>query len=127
MIEAHGNVLKFEGKVENVHYGASYEGVDMFAEVGLLTRNVKIHGEMEECDGSDDNGECDDLEKDSFGGHTQTLQGFKSYKIENVQFFNMGQKSVMGKYPVHFHLALDTEREGKRSYIKNNAIHHSFR
>ena len=36
----------FQMKYE--HFGGSYEGVDMFAEVVMINRNVKIYGEMED-------------------------------------------------------------------------------
>ena len=124
VISAEGTTLKFYGKVENVHYGDSYEGIDMYAEIGLLTRNIKIHGEMEsDCDGVF----CDKEDYDKFGGHTKAVNGFKSYNIEGVELFHMGQEGILGRYPIHFHMAYDTMRDGKRSYIKNNAIHHTFR
>ena len=37
-----GNKISFSGEVKYPHYGEIYEGVDMRAEVGLLTRSVKI-------------------------------------------------------------------------------------
>ena len=43
------------------HFGEIYKTVDMRAEVGLLTRNIKIHGRM-----SDAN--------DTYGGHIKAFQ-----------------------------------------------------
>jgi len=45
------------------------DGVDLRAEVGLLSRNIRIHGEMEEsC--YDDN-MCQYFAYDTFGAHIQ--------------------------------------------------------
>jgi len=47
------------------------DGVGFSAEVALLSRNIRIHGEMEEsC--YDDN-LCDYFSYDTFGGHIQVL------------------------------------------------------
>ena len=44
------------------HYGKIYKDVDMRAEVGLLSRNIKIHGHVND-------------ENDSFGGHIKAFYG----------------------------------------------------
>ena len=41
-----GNTLSFSGEVRFDHFGEIYEGVDMRAEVGLITRKVVIRGEV---------------------------------------------------------------------------------
>ena len=43
-------------------------------------------------------------------------------RIENVELFNVGQASKLGRYPIHFHMAGNVSN----SYIRNCAIHHSF-
>ena len=59
------------------HYGKIYKDVDMRAEVGLLSRNIKIHGHVND-------------ENDSFGGHIKAFYGTTyfiiiSYSIENEE------------------------------------------
>ena len=43
------------------HYGEIYKTVDMRGEVGLITRNIKIHGQMKD-------------ENDTYGGHIKAFQ-----------------------------------------------------
>ena len=98
-------------------------------------RNVKIHGEMEnECyqvNGANPNGCNDDIHFDNFGGHIKTVAGFESFNIQSAEIYHMGQMMILGRYPIHFHLALDTTREWRSeiigSFVRNNAIHHTFR
>lgn len=53
--------------------GEAVDGVDMRAEVGLLSRNIQIRGEMEpQCYGSE---ACKFFSFDTFGGHLKVGQG----------------------------------------------------
>jgi hypothetical protein len=85
------------------------ETIDLSAEVGLLTRNVKIQGDASS-------------ELDSWGGHTMMAFG-GIYRLENAEFFSMGQQGELSRYPIHFHVSQDW---GKLCYAKHNSIHHSF-
>ena len=49
------------------HFGEVDSGVDMRAEVGLLSRNVVIRGEMESACYPPN--PCDEVDYDTFGGH----------------------------------------------------------
>ena len=51
----------------------------------------------------------------------------RSYNIENAELYHLGQTTNLGRYPIHFHLALDTVRDGVKQVIRGNAIHHTFR
>ena len=96
----------------------------MRAEVGLLTRNILIRGEMgDECE-PDELNDCEDLDFDHFGGHTKAIQGFKAYNIIGAEVTAMGQMTVLGSYPIHFHMCGDT---GTNPTIAQNSIHHCFR
>ncbi|CAE8614080.1 unnamed protein product [Polarella glacialis] len=86
------------------------EYIDLSAEVGLLSRNVKIQGEEYF------------TEKDMWGGHTMVAFG-GVYRIENAEFYRMGQTGEMSRYPIHFHVSQDY---GAQCYAKHNSIHHSF-
>jgi hypothetical protein len=35
----------------------------------------------------------------------------------------MGQKAIMGRYPIHWHLVTD---QAQGQYVRNSSIHHSF-
>jgi len=104
------------------HWGETTDGVNMGAEVGLLNRNVRIHGRMEEaCYGEN---KCNRFNFDTFGGQIKVLANFQAAKISNAEIFHMGQNSVLGAYPVHFHMCGDVD--DKPAVVSNNAIHHTF-
>lgn len=114
------------GKAQFLHVGEIMDGIDMRAEVGMLTRNIVIEGEMEDsCYG--DNW-CQFFKHDTFGGHLKILKNFTSVHLSNVELVHMGQQ-VMGSYPVHFHLCGDVDKLGGYSsptYVDSIAIHHCF-
>lgn len=57
------------GKPQYLHTGEEIDGVDMRAEVGLLTRNIVVMGEMEDKCYPYSNHICDFFDFDTFGGH----------------------------------------------------------
>lgn len=59
------------GRAQFVHMGEEVDGVDMRAEVGLLTRNVLLRGEVQpDCYGNDI---CKFFDFDTFGGHLKVF------------------------------------------------------
>ena len=116
------------GELKYDHYADTYETIEMRAEVGLLTRNVLIHGAMGEKCLDVDSAACQAVGFDNFGGHTKALRGFKAYNIEGAELTNMGQMSVLGSYPIHFHMCHNTTENGQEHpLIQSNSIHHCFR
>uniref|UniRef100_A0A672UUK9 G8 domain-containing protein n=1 Tax=Strigops habroptila TaxID=2489341 RepID=A0A672UUK9_STRHB len=123
-------VTAFSGWIKGsplyLHIGEVIDGVDMRAEVGLLTRNILIQGEMEDsCYGQN---QCQFFSFDTFGGHIKILRNFSSVHLSGVELKNMGQQ-ILGSYPVHFHLAEDVDERGgyeRPTYLDNLAIHHCF-
>ena len=95
---------------DSIKYSNSYRDffVDERAEVGLLTRNLKIQGDAAS-------------ESTGFGGHCMIMVGSIG-RISGVELFRMGQKGKLGRYPWHWHIAGDVPGQ----YIKNCAIHKSF-
>ncbi|NXJ73451.1 TMEM2 hyaluronidase, partial [Trogon melanurus] len=124
--ECKSNQVKIDGSPLYLHVGEVIDGVDMRAEVGLLTRNILIQGEMEDsCYGQ--NG-CQFFSFDTFGGHIKILKNFSSVHMSGVELKNMGQQ-ILGSYPVHFHLAEDVDERGgyeRPTYLDNLSIHHCF-
>uniref|UniRef100_A0A8C2JJR7 Cell migration inducing hyaluronidase 1 n=1 Tax=Cyprinus carpio TaxID=7962 RepID=A0A8C2JJR7_CYPCA len=120
------NQIKVEGKPAYLHIGEEVDGVDMRAEVGLLTRNILIRGEMEPtCYGND---ACKFFSFDTFGGHLKMERGFRSVHMEGVELKHMGQQSL-GHYPIHFHMNGDVDEKGgynPPTYVKDLSIHHTF-
>ena len=102
--------LKYKHYAATETYGSS--SIDMRAEVGLLTRNIKICG-------------SDDSLATQYGVHVMLFSpGNESSvgRIENLEIFHAGQAYNLGRYPLHFHLIGDVTQ----SYIRNNSIHDTF-
>jgi len=86
--------------------------LDERGEVGLLSRNITIKGEVP----------SDPLDPDyGFGGHMMSMLG-TTVHTSGVEFFQMGQKGKLGRYPFHWHLVDSAPGQ----YIKNSSIHRSF-
>ncbi|KAL2294836.1 hypothetical protein Nmel_008589 [Mimus melanotis] len=106
--------------------GEVIDGVDMRAEVGVLTRNILIRGETENtCYPEKD---CQFFSYDTFGGHIKILKNFTSVHLSYVELKQMGQQQI-GSYPVHFHLCGDVDEKGGytfKTYLEGLSIHHCF-
>ncbi|KAG8516428.1 Cell migration-inducing and hyaluronan-binding protein [Galemys pyrenaicus] len=122
------NQVRVAGKPTYLHMGTEVDGVDMRAEVGLLSRNIVVRGETEaECYPYASH-VCDFFHFDTFGGHMKFALGFKAVHLEGVELRHMGQQLV-GQYPLHFHLAGDVDAKGgydPPTYVRDLSIHHSF-
>ncbi|CAM9209059.1 unnamed protein product, partial [Lampetra planeri] len=120
------NQVKVQGKARFLHMGEEVDGVDMRAEVGLLTRNILLRGEMEpSCYGNE---ACKFFDFDTFGGHLKVERGFRAVHISGVELQHMGQQT-MGHYPVHFHMNGDVDEQGgydPPTSVTDLSIHHSF-
>lgn len=118
--------VRIQGKPQYGHVGEVIDGVDMRAEVALLSRNVLVYGEMENsCYGNT----CQFYSHDTFGGHVKILKNFTSVHLSHVELKNMGQQSETGRYPLHFHMCGDVDKRGgyaEPTYVDGVSIHHSF-
>uniref|UniRef100_A0A8C1MU05 hyaluronoglucosaminidase n=1 Tax=Cyprinus carpio TaxID=7962 RepID=A0A8C1MU05_CYPCA len=119
--------VRIQGKPQFTHVGEILDGVDMRAEVALLSRNILIHGEMENsCYGKN---WCQYFSYDTFGGHIKILGNFSSVHLSEVELKHMGQQREKGRYPVNFHRCGDVDQRGGYSdptYLNSLSIHHSF-
>lgn len=107
--------------------GEIIDGVDMRAEVGILTRNVVIRGEMEDSCYAEN--KCQFFDYDTFGGHVMIMKNFTSVHLSYVELKHMGQQQQLGRYPVHFHLCGDVDYKGGYRHatsVDGLSIHHSF-
>jgi hypothetical protein len=106
-----GNTLDLDRPLVYEHWGElqTYGGktVDERAEVGLLTRNIVVRG---------DEGSAETR----FGAHLMVMGG--TAHIDGIEFTNVGQLGVLGRYPVHFHI----NGAAPGSYVQNSSIHRSF-
>lgn len=96
------------------HYAATEtygtDTIDMRAEVGLLTRNVKYQGDPETSP------------KNKYGAHIMIHYPEDESCIGRIlytEFFNVGQAFKLGRYPIHFHVIGTVAK----SIVKGNAIH----
>ncbi|XP_063436803.1 uncharacterized protein LOC134718239 [Mytilus trossulus] len=109
------------------HWSKMENNIDMRGEVALLTRNIKILGEMEmNCHTANKN--CKDYAYDTFGGQIQILRNFKNVHIEGVELENVGQATEIGNYPLHFHMCYDTDDGNYPNppYLRRNSIYRAF-
>jgi hypothetical protein len=77
--------------------------LDERGEVGLLTRNLRIQG--------DPAGEAA-----GFGGQVMVMGG--KLRMSGVELHRMGQRRVLRRYPIHFHMLGDA----RGSYLKDLSI-----
>ncbi|CAL8085254.1 unnamed protein product [Calicophoron daubneyi] len=117
------------------------------AEVGLLTRNVLIQGDvensipadLEQCLAGDETDHLfiretcvagnpsEQLGADKHGGHifiggTKEDDANITVQLANIELYNMGQSFRLGRHPIHFHHS--GQLEG--SYVRNCSVHRSF-
>ena len=64
-----------------LHIGEEIDGVDMRAEVGLLSRNIVVMGEMEDECYPYSNHLCNFFDFDTFGGHIKVRQIYLAESI----------------------------------------------
>lgn len=78
------------------------------AEVGLLTRNIRISA-------------GEDALKTGLGAQIMVMAGGQA-RIEGAELTRVGQRNTLRRYPVHFHQVGDASA----SYVRGNSIHGSF-
>lgn len=85
-------------------------GVDERAEVGLVSRNIKLTAAVSAANPAN-------------GGEIMVMSGFTQVAIQGVEIEKFG-KGQRGSYPVHFHQA-GTVAPGM-ALVDSNSIHHSY-
>ena len=120
-----GRTITLDQPLEYMHYGqidryddpdGDVHMLDMRAEVSLLSRDVKIQGDIDY-----DPGTPLTDQDDQYGGHTMVMNGGEMY-LSGVELAYMGQAGILGRYPAHWHLNGDVSGQ----YIRDSSIHHSF-
>lgn len=120
--------------------------VETRAEVGLLTRNVRVRGsvhsewteKIEPCPeefapGQFQTQTCfqgkfgEEIGSDEFGVQImihapEESKNLVTARFSHVEISHAGQAFRLGRYPIHFHLSGDVNG----SYVRGCAIHHSF-
>ena len=108
------------GKPSKDNYGADATknfGVDERAEVGLISRNIKLT--------SDAAFKFPATLANHWGGEMKFLAQFKEVSIQGVELEKFG-KEQLGSYPFHFHMDGDLTVNKSTALINANSIHHSY-
>lgn len=98
------------GELKNYSNGTKSWSMDTRAEVGLLSRKIKIQGGDDTTDAN------------RYGAHVMIMNG-STGNADNVEFYRMGQGGILGRYPWHWHL-LGSGGEGQ--YISNCSVRKSY-
>jgi len=83
--------------------------IEQAAEVGLLSRDLVIEGQLADLESTD-------------GGHFVVSKTAVRQAIEGVEFRRMGQQGTLGRYSCHFHMCGSVSR----SFIRGCSIHTSL-
>lgn len=118
-VSADGKTITLDKPLNWQHYGKiwSWPGgrdyVDERAEIGLLTRSFKIHGDITD-------GESN-LPWNGLGSQIFINAG-SSVQISGVEFFACGQRGQLARYPIHFHMSGDMQG----SIVEKCSFHDTF-
>lgn len=96
------------GKLQTFSNGKQEWTLDERAEVGLLSRNIKLQGDASSS-------------TNKFGMHIMIMAGCKA-NVSGVELFRAGQQGKLARYPFHWHLAGDANGD----YFKNSSIHEGY-
>ncbi len=107
-----GTTVTLQAALLHPHFGViqTYGGkpLDERAEVGLLSRNVVIQGDAAS-------------EAAGFGGHVIATAGGVLH-VEGVELTRMGQKKVLARYPMHWHM----EGSVPGQYFRGSSVWHTY-
>lgn len=96
------------GEIQDFNNGTRSWELDERAEVGMLSRCIKIQGD-------------ESSEASKFGGHVMIMVGSYGY-VAGVEFYRMGQEAFKARYPFHWHICHDVNGQ----YINNSSLHHLY-
>ena len=139
-ISANGRTLILNENLRHLHYGerqsfghhlsGAPREIDERAEVGRLSCHIVVQGAAD----ADQDGPMN-----GYGGHMMFMDDAEA-RFQGVEFRRMGQKGLLGRYPVHWHGVDNAKatlinpqnpaagyiRGSSTSYVRNCSIHHSF-
>ncbi len=120
-----GHLYDYKGVVP-ARLGLKKTSAETRAAVALLTRSIRIVSEGDTPVANSFTATPGNY----FGGHTIVRQGFESYQVQGVEFYQLGQGGAIMHYPVHFHMARSTPQPAKGSpsitFVKDSSIRDSM-
>ena len=121
-VDATKKILTLDAALEFKHFAETYkvptgtdpnDFIDMRAEVGLLSRNVRFRGNPA------------DSTRDQYGAimfmHSEGDDSLIA-RLEHVEFTDVGQAFKLGRYAIHFHMIGAVHK----SYVKGVSVHQGF-
>lgn len=105
--------LSYTHTAKTFTVGTAGDFIEMRAEVGILTRNLKYQGDPETSP------------KNQYGAHIMLHYPADESCIGRIlytELFNVGQAFKLGRYPIHFHVIGTVSK----SLVKGNAVHQSY-
>ncbi|MES2937676.1 MAG: G8 domain-containing protein [Pseudomonadota bacterium] len=103
-----GNAAFNDGVAQNY-------GVDERAEVGLVSRSIKLT--------ATDTGTVTATVNPAWGGEIMVMGGFAKVALQGVELEKFG-KGQLGSYPIHFHMAGSVA--AGQVLVDSNSVHHSY-
>ncbi|MGO9517967.1 MAG: hypothetical protein ACLPND_13050 [Candidatus Korobacteraceae bacterium] len=112
--------------------GTQTRCIETRAAVGLLNRSIQIVSggdtfnsylpdpDKDKCTGVPDPAQLNSCFY--FGGHTIVRQGFLTFQVQGVEFYQMAQGARIMHYPVHFHMARRTPQGNGGTFIADSSI-----
>ena len=100
-------------------------GAETRAAVGVLTRSIRIvsAGDTINDDFPPEPPADSTTPGYYFGGHMIVRQGVKTFQVQGVEFYQMGQGGKIGHYPVHFH---HTRLAPANTFVRDSSIDDSM-
>ena len=97
------------GEIETYSNGARDWDIDLRAEVAVLNRSIRLQGLATQDTDTffGDRARYNAGLSQGFGGHTMFTSSAGQITLDSTQFDHMGQTGRLGRYPVHWHVALD--------------------
>ncbi|MGA2400870.1 MAG: G8 domain-containing protein, partial [Syntrophobacteraceae bacterium] len=119
--------LKINATITNGGMDNGTAAAETRAAVALLTRSIRIVSGGNTIPatqaGMTCRYNCFPVSDGFYGGHTLVLEGFKDYRVQGVEFYQLGQGGRKARYPVHFHLARKTPAA---TFVKDCSVHDSM-
>ncbi|KAA3611676.1 MAG: hypothetical protein DWQ01_06220 [Planctomycetota bacterium] len=127
-----GNMVQFSSALNYMHFGEVIHGppphdndpawdIPVQAEVGLLTRNVVIEGQL-----SDHSSSANHSHGPQHYGHVILLPYNDQnpyFEVKWAEFRNLGVEGTLSRYPFHVHILGDARANGAIPYLRNSSIH----
>ncbi len=126
--------IRFTPALAYRHYG----GKEYQAEVGLLTRRIKVQGAPDSepsvtspvsCTHSSkpySTYPCEKTHLDGFGAHIMAIGSSATIaRFSGLEVYRGGQTNVMARYPIHYHMLGNRTEEGAL-VVSDCSVHHSY-